>query len=134
MNDAGAMSDGHRLRQRSDQLRGPAHLLRVPWCRLRASRVSGGSGREFLGQAAAFDELHREIRPSLVLPDLVDLHDVRMAQTRDGLRFKLESHQFRRSRIGPGQQHLDRHGTAQTQMPGTKDDADSARPRTASTS
>ena len=46
----------------------------------RAPRGSARSRPASAGQAAALDQLHREVRPAVVLADLVDRHDVRVVE------------------------------------------------------
>ena len=53
--------------------------------RLRGSLGSGGGFRQPLGEAAALDQLHREVAEALVLADLVDRHDVRVVEVGDRL-------------------------------------------------
>ena len=66
-----------------------------------ADDVGGVRGRaaechRAAGQAAAVAVFQREVGVAVVLADLVDLHDVRMLQPGDGLRFRYETGAFLR--------------------------------------
>jgi hypothetical protein len=112
MHDAAVVCRLHGRGQRGYQSRSLA-------CRLRPTR-------QFLAQAASLDELHREIRPTLVFGHVVNLHDVHMPQTCHGFRFALKPCEFVRRRIGIGEQHLQPHGSVKAQVPGFVNDAHAA--------
>ena len=67
---------------------------------------------DLLGQVAALDQLHREVGPAVHVADVIDLHDVGVAQAGDRLRLAQEALQLLRPGVGAGQQHLqgDRRG------------------------
>src|SRR5438046_2518323 len=92
MNDALEMSGVHRTGQRGHEAGGGAGVLPL---------VPGP-----LMQAAAIDKLEREVRPAVVLADLVNLHDVRVLQMSDRLRLAAEAGQFARASMGARQHHL----------------------------
>jgi hypothetical protein len=96
----------HRAGHRRQQLRGPARPLRVP--RL--------AGRVQLAEVAALDEFHAEVMLPLVLPNLVDRHDVRMVEVRRGLRLRPKSLHLRGRGEIAGPDHLERHRTLQTDL------------------
>ena len=80
--------------------------------RASASTSVGGPPRrpgravEPLVQAAAVDELQREVRQAVGLADLVDLHDVGVLQAGDGLRLGQEAGGGLGVGVGAGQDHL----------------------------
>src|SRR5579883_2951888 len=83
MHDALLMGGVYGTRQRLDQPRGLLRRLRL--------------ALQLIGQAAAGDQLQREVRLPLMLTHLEDLHDVRVLQASDRLRFRTEA----RFRLGP---------------------------------
>ena len=96
-----------------------------------ASQLGGLRGRpgrtgEHLGQAAPLDELHRKVRPAVEVADVVHLHDVRVPQPRDHLRFSRETLALAAGREGPGEQHLEGDGAVERPMHGLVDDPHSA--------
>src|SRR5262249_10813735 len=50
-----------------------------------------GRSAQPIGEAPAFEQLEGDIRRAVVLSDVEDLEDIRMAQGRDGFRFDLET-------------------------------------------
>src|SRR5438270_14070375 len=65
-----------------------------------------------LAEAAAGDELHREERPSAVLADFVNRHDVGMAEPRDRAGFDQESLVIG-ARFASVEQHLQRNDSTE---------------------
>ncbi len=61
------------------------------------------------GQAAAVDELQREVRPTVAVADLVDLHNVGVLQAGDGLALGAKASPFRGAGVGAGQDHFEGH-------------------------
>ncbi len=82
--------------------------------------------RHHLGQAAALDEFHGEVRPAVQVADLVDLHDVRMAQAGHGFRLAQKALQLLRPGGGAGQEHFQGDGAVEAQVPRLVDDAHAA--------
>ena len=96
--------------------------FRSRWMMLRrcASRMARASSRtisaasrgrlrlsaDLVREAAAGDELEREIRQSVMLADLVDLDDPRMLELGDSLRFDGEPRELLGRGVGAGQHHL----------------------------
>ena len=108
-----------------------------PWCaeldrlgqgRQQRGRLAGRQGGvcQFLGQAAPLDILHGEVGPSVPVADVVDLHDVRVAEGGDRLGLALESLPLGRAGVGAGQHHLQGDEAVQAQVPGPVDDAHAA--------
>ena len=56
-----------------------------------ARRAGWGVPSMLPGQALPLDEFERQVRPPVVLADLVDLHDVRMLEPGDRLRLAAEA-------------------------------------------
>ncbi len=81
---------------------------------------------ERLCEAPPLDELHGEVHPPVVLTNIVDLHDVDMAQARRGLGLPSESLPFLRAGIGAGQQHLDGDRAVEALIPRPVHDAHAA--------
>jgi hypothetical protein len=92
VDDAALVGRVHGPGQPLDQLRRP---LRRP-----------GRTVELAREAAAGDELQREVRPAVLLADLVDLYDVRVLQGGDRLGLAAETGQFFRTGVAAGQDHL----------------------------
>src|SRR5262245_45611623 len=78
------------------------------------------------GQAAAFEKLHREVRPSFKLTHVKDLHDMGVCQRSDRFCFSYETCPFLPAGKCPRQQHLQGNQTIELQMPSSKDDAHAA--------
>ena len=77
-------------------------------------------------QAAAVDVLQLEERQAVGLADVVDLDDVGVLQAGDGLGLGQEAGDGLGAGMGPGQDHLERAGTVQADLPGPVDDAHAA--------
>ncbi len=93
--------------------------------------VGGDGGRLRLagdapGETAALDEFQREIRQAVVFADLVNLHDVRVAQPGDGAGLAVEARQLRLVSVGAGENHLERDQAVEGQLPRLVDDAHAA--------
>ncbi len=71
------------------------------------ARRPGGAVQP-VGQAAALDQLQGEVRQAVALADLVNLHDIRVLQARDGLGLGAEARQLVRPRVAAGEDHLER--------------------------
>jgi hypothetical protein len=93
VDDAAGVGGGHRPGQ---QFGGQRRL---------AGRL--GLAGDLLGEAAAGQVLQGEVRQAIVLADLEDLDDVRVLQSRDGLRLGVEAGQLVRPGVGAGQHHLE---------------------------
>ena len=87
-----------------------------PPARRPAGPAEGVAG-DALGQAAALDELHGEVRPAVELADVVDLHDVGVPQAGHRLRLAPEPLPLARAGEGAGQQHLQGDGAVEPQVP-----------------
>jgi hypothetical protein len=85
-----------------------------------------GRARQLPGQAASLEKLHGEVRPALVVAHIVDPHDVLVPQAGDHLGLALEARPLVRAGVGAGQEHLERDGAVQAQVPGLVDDAHAA--------
>src|SRR5437899_13100773 len=72
---------------------------------------------QLLGETAAVDKLQGEIRAALALADFIDLHDVRMLQTRLRLGFRTEADHLLGTGMSAGQDHLQRRRPLQDNMP-----------------
>ena len=76
-----------------------------------------------MGEAAAFDELQRQERPSVLLAHVVDLDDVGMLQPRDCLGLGVEAGDLGRAGVAAGQDHLERHLAIEADVPRPVDHA-----------
>ena len=117
MNDAALVSGVHGPGQRSHELGRGTRLLRC--------------GLQDLGQAAALDELQRQVRPAFVVSDLVDLDNVRMLQAGDGLGFGAKTGPLGLPGVGPGQDHLQGDEAIEAGLPGLVNDPHAAAPQLA---
>ncbi len=70
-------------------------------CSRLASRLR--SRLNFLGQVAALNQLHREVRPASHFANVIDLHDVGVSQAGDRLRFAQKALQLFRPGAWAGQ-------------------------------
>ncbi len=88
----------------------------------------GGQGAlgQFMGQAPAFDETHREVVLSFMLADLVDRHDPGMIQAGGRLGFRVESPDLDIVGELTGKDHLERDGPVEAHLPGMEDHAHAA--------
>ena len=84
---------------------------------------------ELSSQTSTVDELHREVRPSVHLADVVDLHDIGMLQSGDRLGFTHEPRQFGVARILPSQQHFQGSRPLKLAMAHTINDSVAAPPQ-----
>ncbi len=68
------------------------HLHSLSQCGQQCGSLKGRlrRARQHLGQAAVLHILHGEVRPSVLVANIVDLHDVRVPQARHRLRFALK--------------------------------------------
>ena len=81
---------------------------------------------DYLGEAAALDELHAEIMLAVLGADLVDGQDVRVIEVGGGLGLGAKAaHVGGRSQV-PRQNHFERHVAAQADLPRLEDDAHAA--------
>jgi hypothetical protein len=71
--------------------------------RLPVTRILG----QPLGHAAPLDQLHAEVAVAVVFAHLMNRHDVRMVEVRDGFRFPTKTLEIFRGRPSPAQDHLD---------------------------
>ena len=117
------MLEGFRSRWmiplRVGRLHGPGqrpHPTRRPGRRL-------GHAADRLGEAAAFDELEREERPTVLLAHFVDLDDVGVLEPRDGLGLGAEAGRLGHAGVAPRQDHLERHLAIEADMPRPVDHA-----------
>ena len=78
---------------------------------------------ERLGQTSTADELHREIRPSVHLPDIVNLHDMGMLQGGDRFRLPRKPGQFRRAGVLARQEHFESGSPLELAVADAIDDA-----------
>ena len=85
-----------------------------------------GRALEVLGQAAAGHELEDEVRPARGLADVVNLDDVGMLQAGERRGLRAEAGQVLRAGLEPGQDHLQRHGAIEAELPGLVHDAHTA--------
>ena len=81
---------------------------------------------EPLGQRRALDVLHGEIRLAVVLADLVDGDDVGMHEPGGGLGFGPETRPVRFAGQVAAEDHLERDGPIEAELPGSPDDAHAA--------
>jgi chemotaxis protein methyltransferase CheR len=93
----------HGPGQGLDQLGGPARRL--------------GRAAQPVGEAAALDVLQGEVRVTLVLADLVDLHHVGVLEPGRRLALGAEAPRLRRGGHLPGQEHLEGHGAVEARLP-----------------
>ena len=77
-------------------------------------------------QAAAGDELHREVVLAVVLADLVDRDDAGVVEQRHGLGLVLEPPQLVVAGEQAGLDHLQRHRAVEADLAGLVDDAHAA--------
>ena len=84
---------------------------------------------DLLSQAAALDQLHREVRPAVHLAHVVELDHVRVAQSSHRFRLAQETLPLVRPGIGAGQQHLQGDGPVEAQVPRFVDDPRPAAPQ-----
>src|SRR5262245_368859 len=82
--------------------------------------------RQSFCQTTAFDVLHGEVRPAVVVANVVDVHDVIVPKTGNRLRFKLEPRELLRLGVGAPEEHLQRYQTVESEVPGTKNDSHAA--------
>ena len=85
-----------------------------------------GRALEVLGQAAAGHELEDEVRPARGLADVVDLDDVGVLQAGERRGLGAKAGQVLRAGLEPGQDHLQRHGAIEAELPGLVHDAHAA--------
>ncbi len=111
MHEIAAVCQMHRFRQRRHQSG-------------RVARRQGLASQPACQRAALY-EFKGEERPSVRLADLVDLHDVRMLQPRDGLGLYPEPRPLGWVAIGAGE-HLEGDGPLEGQVPRLVDDAHAA--------
>jgi len=81
-----------------------------------------------IGQAGALDVFHGEVVLAVDLAHVVDLHDVRMAQTGGGAGLLLEPLHVLGAGEVAGEDHLDGHGPLEALLPGLVDHAHAAAP------
>ena len=68
-----------------------------------------GRARQFLGQVAPLDKLHREVGLAVVVAHVVDLNNIRMPQTGRSLRLPARSASGTLAlAVHTGEQHLER--------------------------
>ena len=112
MNHAIGMSGMDGPRQGLDELCRRTHRL--------------GRAVEVLGQAAAGHELEDKVGPPCGLADIVNLDDVGMLQASERRGLCAKAGQVLRAGLEPGQDHLQRHGAIETELPGLVNDAHAA--------
>src|SRR5687768_8491124 len=78
---------------------------------------------DYLVQARAIDILQGQERPARVLADLVDLHDIRVAQTRCDLRLGAEAGPVMLAGVCSGKVHFQSYDAVQTELAGFVNDA-----------
>jgi hypothetical protein len=88
----------------------------------RTSRIGGELGKPLI-EAGSVDEFHAEEMPSTVLTNLVDWHDVRMVELRDGLGLILKSQQFTFRGENAGLDQLHGDCPVESHLVGFQDDA-----------
>ena len=84
---------------------------------------------QFLGKAASIDVFERQKGGSVVLVDLMNLHDIGMLQVSDGLGLGSETHRLDRPGVGAAQNHLQGDDTIELHLPGFIDDSHAASPQ-----
>ena len=89
------------------------------------SRAGSALGQHLLEVPPA-DQLHREVAPAFMLPDLVDRHDVGMIELGDRLHLVLESPQLVLRRQCSRPDHLERHWPVEADLAGRINDAHTA--------
>ncbi len=99
----------HRPRHRGQK------LCRFPWIVLEAI--------ESVVQAAALHQLHAEEMLAVMLADFIDGHNVGMIEVARGLGFLVEAAHVLRAGQLPSQDHLQGHGTVETDLTRAVDDA-----------
>ena len=77
----------------------------------------------FRGQRTPFDQFQGQIRHSVMLAIVVDLHDLWMVQTCDGFGLCSEAGQESRAPAISRPQHLEGNKAVQAELPGLIDDA-----------
>ncbi len=77
--------------------------------------------RQELAKVAALEQLHDRIRPPALSPEVIDRHDVGVAQAGNGAGLPLEALTPRRLRGDVLRQHLDRHRALEHGVAGTPD-------------
>ncbi len=88
----------------------------------------GGKIGEPLVEAAARDQLHAEEMPPLVPADLVDRHNVRVVELRDGLGLILKPQQLGFGGKAARFDHLEGDGPVERDLVGLENDAHPPRP------
>ena len=77
--------------------------------------------RQLLGEAAAVDEFHREVRTTLDVARVVHLHDVRVPHAGEGLGLPPKTPQLVRTGKSAREQHLDRDRAIECMVPSPVD-------------
>ncbi len=108
VNDARGVRELHRSREDLDQLGG---ALVVP-----------RGAAEVLREAPAFNKFQRQVRVPAGLADVENLDDVRVLERGDRFGLALEPLALGRSGVDAGQDHLQRDGAVQVQLPGLVND------------
>jgi hypothetical protein len=112
VDDAGLVRHLHRFGQRTQQCGGSAGRLR--------------RAREFLGQAAALDELHGKVRPAFDVTRVEDCNDVRVSQAGQRRGLPVKPLQFLGGGERAREQHLERNRAIERSLSGLVDDAHAA--------
>jgi hypothetical protein len=76
----------------------------------------------------ALEQLHDEVRPAVLLADVIQGADIRVVQRRNGARFPLEPRDAVPIALRRGRQHLDGDAAAETSVRGAINLAHAARP------
>ena len=111
--------------QPMSRLDGPGKLLDQAGRLVRQQRRTV----EALSEAPAADVLERQERQPVVFPDLMDLDDVRMAHSCDGVGFSQKACAALGVGVRARQKHLERHVAGRVRLPGAVDDARAAPPQ-----
>ena len=72
---------------------------------------------EFVVEVATIDEFEREVRGTVVFADIVNLHDVRVVQLRDGFGFRTKPFEVRFADIRAADNHLQRDDAVEVNVP-----------------
>ena len=91
-----------------------------------ASRGGSGPSARRWREALPLDEAHAEVMLALVLADLVDRHDAGMVEVGGGLGLGVEPLDVGLVGELAGEDHLERDGPIQADLPGLEDDAHAA--------
>ena len=111
VDDAVLVGEVHRMGERFEKTGGVLGHLRL--------------AGERLIQRRPIDVFQRKMGERITFADLVDLHDVGVLQSGNGLRLDLEAGQLLGAGMATGKDHLQRHQTVEFPLPRLVDDSHS---------